>query len=169
MPLTPYHLGIGLFLGLALFRWLDFPMLCIATMIVDIRSIAIYFGPFTGNLHGPLHTVFGGTLLAGVLATGMYRTKPLWNRLGAPFGLAQKRSLSRIVAASLIGVYSHLILDAIMHTDMQPLYPLSGNPLLGIMHLSDVYIICVAGFLFGGIFYLVHLYRWRRGNLQMTY
>jgi hypothetical protein len=128
MPLTPYHLGVGLFLGFALFRWLDFPTLCIATMIVDARAIAIYFGPFTGNLHGPLHTVLGGTLLASILATGMFKTKPFWNRIGRPFGLAQTRSLSRIGAASLIGVYSHLTLDAIMHADMQPLYPLSGNP-----------------------------------------
>ncbi|GAA0242434.1 hypothetical protein GCM10009000_067610 [Halobacterium noricense] len=169
MPLTPYHLGVGVFLGVALLRWLDFPTLCIATMIVDIRAIAIYFGLFTGNLHGPLHTVLGGTLLAGLLAAIMFKTKPLWNRLSALFGLAQKRSLYRIVTASLIGIYSHLILDAIMHADMQPLYPLTGNPLLGVLHLSDVYIICVAGFFFGGIFYLIHLYRWKTGRFHMSY
>ncbi|WP_231188360.1 DUF4184 family protein [Haladaptatus sp. DYF46] len=123
MPLTPFHLGVGVFFGVALFRWLDFPTLCIGAMIVDLRAIAIYFGPFTGNLRGPLHTVLGGTLLAGLFAVVMYKTKPFWNRLGAPFGLAQERSRYRIVAASLIGIYSHLILDAIMHADKQPLYP----------------------------------------------
>ncbi|WP_114578795.1 hypothetical protein [Saliphagus sp. LR7] len=169
MPLTPYHLGIGIFLGVALFRWLDFPTLCIGTMIVDLRAIAIYFGPFAGNLHGPLHTMLGGTLLAGVFAVAMFKTKPIWNRIGAPFGLAQKPTLYHIAAGSLVGIYSHLILDAIMHADMQPFYPLSGNPLLGLMYLSEVYIICVAGFLFGGLLYITHLYRWKKGGFHTNY
>ncbi|WP_423746943.1 hypothetical protein V5735_22705 (plasmid) [Haladaptatus sp. SPP-AMP-3] len=165
MPLTPFHLGIGLFLGLACYRWLDFPTLCVGTVIVDTRSIAIYFGPFTGNLHGPLHTLIGGTFLAGVLAAAMFKLKPYWNLIAGPVGLAQNRSISKILAASIVGVYTHLILDAIMHSDMQPFYPLEGNPLYGALYLSDLYVICFSGFLFGFLLYPIHVYRWKRGPI----
>lgn len=158
MPLTPFHLGIGLFVGLAFYRWLDFPTLCIATIIVDTRAILIVFSPLEGTLHGPLHTVLGGTLVAGALAVVMYATKPVWNQVGVLVGLAQKRSAYRIGAASLIGVYSHLTLDAMMHTDMQPLYPFDGNPLLGLVPTSDIYLICFLGFLVGVVLYLAHLF-----------
>lgn len=158
MPLTPFHLGIGLFVGFVFYRWLDFPTLCIATIIVDTRAILIVFGPLEGSLHGPLHTVLGGTFLACALAVVMFATKPAWNQVCALVGLAQKRSAYRIGAASLIGVYSHLILDAMMHADMQPLYPFSVNPLLGLVSTSDIYLVCFLGFLFGVIFYMAHLY-----------
>lgn len=158
MPLTPFHVGIGLFVGLAFYRWLDFPTLCIGTIIVDTRAILIVFGPLEGTLHGPLHTVLGGTLVACVLAVVMFATKPVLNEIGVLVGLAQKRSAYRIETASLIGVYSHLILDGMMHADMQPLYPFDSNPLLGLVPTSDIYLICFLGFLFGVILYMAHLF-----------
>lgn len=164
MPLTPFHLGIGLVLGMIFYRWIDFPTICIGTMIVDLRSIFIFLGPFEGALHGPLHTFLGGTLLAVGLGAVMYTTKPAWNWVGEIFGLAQERSVYRVGIASLLGVYTHLFLDALMHSDMRPFYPIHGNPLSGHAAVGDIYLICVAGFLIGSVLYMVHVYRWRTGQ-----
>ena len=59
MPFTPYHLGPGLFFGLLLFRYLDFPAFLIANIVVDVEPfLVLAFG-----LHQFLHP---GEKLVGV-------------------------------------------------------------------------------------------------------
>jgi membrane-bound metal-dependent hydrolase YbcI (DUF457 family) len=73
----------------------------------------------------------------------------VWNRQLSP---AQARWLGveptiRVAAAwsgAIIGAYSHVLLDSIMHSDIHPLAPFSdGNRLLGFMSIDDLNLLCI--------------------------
>lgn len=166
MPFTPFHLGIGLCLGLLCFRWLDFPTFLVANMIVDARAVLVFFDFVSGPIHGFLHTFIFATLLAVGLATLSLVSKPTLNRVLRPLFLAQQRSLTRITLAALIGVYAHVVLDSILYTDIRPFYPLSGNPFLGLYSSVEVYFLCVVGFVFGIGLYLTKVVTERK-NLDV--
>ena len=47
--------------------------------------------------------------------------------------------------SAFIGTYSHILFDAVMHADMNPLWPLaSGNAMLEFMSIGWLHILCVA-------------------------
>lgn len=155
MPFTPFHLGPGLLLGLLALRWLDLPTVLVASVLVDIRAALVFFDVLTGPLHGPFHTFLGATLLGVVLIAVSLPVRPTLDSVLAWFRLPQEPSVTRIVAGACVGVWLHIVLDAILYADMAPLAPLSGNPLLGLIGVTAVYIAClVAGVLGVGLYVL---------------
>jgi hypothetical protein len=146
MPFTPFHIGPAVLFGVVLFRRLDFPTVLVASVIVDLRATLIFVGAFSGRLHGPLHTFVGGTALALGCAIGVYSVSPALNRLCAPLGLAQSRTWRTIVPAALGGVWVHIVLDAILYTDIQPFVPAAINPLYGLLSVGTVYGLCIVAF-----------------------
>ncbi|WP_134672425.1 hypothetical protein [Halorussus marinus] len=153
MPFTPLHLGVGAGLGLLCFRWLDFPTFLAANVVVDARAVLVFFGVLSGPIHGPLHTLAVGTLLAAALAVLAFVAKPGVNRALRPVGLAQPRSTVGVAAAALTGVYAHVALDATLYADVRPFYPFPANPLLGVLSPTEAYLVCVAGLLVGVALY----------------
>lgn len=158
MPLTPFHLGIGLAIGMLLFRHINLPTILFASVIIDIEPIYCYF---IGNcqLHVFTHTFIGGTLFAIALiiiisALLKYFIK-YFIKISKIFKVEQDYSIRSIAFASFIGVYSHLLLDSFMHADMNPLWPLEGNPLLGMMSNSLIFNVCMSGFVVGIVVYII--------------
>ncbi|CEG12741.1 conserved membrane hypothetical protein [groundwater metagenome] len=156
MPLTPFHIGIGLALGMLLFRHINLPAILLASVIVDIEPIYCYF---IGNcqLHGFSHTFIGGTLFAIAVIAVIFTLRAYFIKISKIFMVEQNYSLNSIVIASFVGVYAHLILDSFMHSDMDPFWPIEGNPLLGIISNSLSFDICIAGFFVGIAIYLFRL------------
>jgi membrane-bound metal-dependent hydrolase YbcI (DUF457 family) len=45
----------------------------------------------------------------------------------------------------MLGSYSHIVLDSVMHRDMAPLAPFSSaNALLGVITLGQLHLVCLA-------------------------
>src|SRR5688500_10795308 len=92
-------------------------------IVMDIQPlVAIVTGE--GRLHGFTHTYVGSTLIAIFSAvTGKYLSQ--WALVvlsnGAQRGITIRWSVA--FSSAFIGAYSHVILDSIMHTDMEPLSP----------------------------------------------
>ena len=130
MPFTPFHLGPGLFLGLLLLRFLDFPTFLIANVIVDVEPLLVLVCGLDYPLHGFFHSFLGGTVVALVLTLVMNRIREAVSPLLAFLRLEQRSSLTSIFCASMSGVYLHILLDARMYGDIRPLYPFihSGHP-----------------------------------------
>ena len=65
------------------------------------------------------------------------------------------RAEARVAAGMLggaIGGASHPLIDGLMHSDVQPFWPfVAGNPLLGLVPLSGIYLFCVASGLAGAL------------------
>lgn len=56
----------------------------------------------------------------------------------------QSLNLIPVAVGAIVGTYSHIVLDSVMHTDITPLAPFSDlNPLLRIVSLSTLHWICI--------------------------
>jgi hypothetical protein len=110
-------------------------------------------------LHGATHTYVGATVI-GVACALLLRPVCEWaidlvSKSGSFVGLAPSDSRCTIthgcaMISALVGTYSHVLLDSVMHADMHPLSPLSDrNALLGAVSLGALHLACVTGFLVG--------------------
>lgn len=165
MPLTPFHLGPGLLIGLLFFSCIDLPTFLIASVIVDIEPILVLAFDLDYPLHGFFHSLLGGTLAALLLAAVMSRLRANLSPLLTFFKLDQKPSFKSILAGSLSGIYIHILLDSRMHRDIRPFFPLAYNPFLSSSALAglSVYLLCFWCFIGAAVIYLIRLFlAWRR-------
>jgi hypothetical protein len=126
-----------------------------AQIIMDIQPLAVLLTG-EGRLHGFSHTYAGATLIGiGSALTGKY---------AAEFGLriiGQVRYLpiSWPVASTsaFIGSFSHVLIDSVMHADLQPFAPfMINNPFLGSLSIKALHTFCLySGLLGAGLFFAV--------------
>lgn len=172
MPFTPFHMGPALVIKAAAGRHFSVLVFGIAQMAMDIEPLA---GIMRGSdvLHGWTHTVLGATLIGSavfLLAPPLCnRILRYWNRElkhHKLYRLCSPEPVTRLSAASgaFIGTYSHVLLDGIMHADMQPLRPWSvDNALLGLMSIDGLYLVCFISGLVGVMLWLILGYANRSG------
>ncbi len=140
-----------------------------AQIVMDIQPLIVLITG-SGHLHGFSHTYVGATLLAIFSAlSGKYL---------AEFGLKVLRISKEsapilikwwvVFLSAFLGTYSHVVLDAIMHSDVEPFYPLSQeNGLLGIITISQLHQFCIYTGLVGAVvYYLVEYVRKKHNALN---
>ncbi|XOB46417.1 MAG: metal-dependent hydrolase [Candidatus Nealsonbacteria bacterium] len=157
MPLTPFHWGPSSWIGLLLFKILDFPTLLIASVIVDIEPFCVLFLNLNYPLHGFFHSFLGGSILAVLAAIILYLLKGKIKKIMAIFKIPQDSSFKKILWTSFFGVYFHLLLDSFLYKEMNPFYPFENNPFFGLFSLQQIYLFCALSFLVGILFYLIKL------------
>ncbi len=155
MPFTPYHFGPALLAGVLLFPFFDFVAMMIASVILDIEPILVLFLGLGGPLHGISHTYLVATLVS-VLVTGI-----LWLLRGpiasivSLLEVVQEPKKIRIFVASLFGTYTHVFMDSFIYWEMNPFFPLLGNPFLGLIATGVIYQFCLYCGIFGVLLYFV--------------
>ncbi len=167
MPLTPFHLGPGLLIGLLLLSYIDFTTFLVASVIVDVEPIVVIIFDLDYPLHGFFHSFLGGTIVAFLLAAVMSKIRESLSLLLSFFRLEQKLTFKKILLASLTGIYIHILLDSRMHRDIRPFYPLDFNPFLGSSTLDgwDVHMLCVWCFMGAAAIYVFRLFlTWRKAT-----
>jgi hypothetical protein len=157
MPFTPYHFGPALFIGVLLFPFVDLTTIMIASVILDIEPLAVILFHLSMPLHAFFHTYLGATLVACVLSVLIYPFRKYLNGIVSFFGLKQESSWRHIISASFIGTYSHVLLDSFLYPEMNPFFPLLGNPFLGLLGFGFVYNLCVVLGLVGFFIYLLRV------------
>jgi hypothetical protein len=139
MPITPFHFGPGAALHALAPRHVSFLAFCAANVVIDVESLynLVYRRE---PVHAFLHTYVGATLVWGGLAA------LFWLALRLPAIAERIRlTLRQVALGALLGAYSHVLLDSVMHVDIQPLQPLSAaNALHRIVSLSALHWSCVA-------------------------
>ena len=145
MPITPLHFGLGAALKALLAGTFSFTVFALVNILVDIEPVVRVI---TGadRLHAHAHTYLGATVIA--IPSAIYGRPVcewalrLWNSRLDP---AQARWLrfepviprGAAWCGSLLGAWSHVALDSIMHPDMDPLWPLApGNARLGLISVE---------------------------------
>ena len=144
MPITPLHFGLGAALKAALAGAFSFTVFALVNIVVDIEPV-VRVVIAADRLHAHAHTYLGATVIA--IPCAIFG-RPLcewalrvWNsRLDASLArLQMNASISKTSAWSgaLLGAWSHVALDSIMHPDMEPLWPVAKeNALLGLMSVE---------------------------------
>ena len=171
MPITPFHFGPAAAIKAAAPAQFSFTLFVFTNVVIDIEPL--YFMA-TGDwpIHRFCHTYLGATVAAIVC---FFIGRPvcswalrLWN---SRLDEAQARWLgveTRIAAVpaltgALIGGWSHVLLDSLMHPDMEPLAPFaSGNAMLQWVTLGQLELFCVATGVLGAAVLLVVALRRRK-------
>lgn len=157
MPFTPYHMGPGLLLkavlrgsfSLLVFGWTQF--------LMDLQPLfALTTG--VGKLHGFTHTYVGATLIALVAAvSGKYFGELGLAVLAGDPPRDRRPTIAWWVAAvsAVVGSFSHVALDSLMHRDMAPYLPVSSaNHLLGLVTVPTLHRACLVSGIVGAVGYL---------------
>ncbi len=145
-------------------------------IIMDIQPLIVLLTG-EGHLHGFSHTYIGAILLAIFAAlTGKLLAEFPLNHLGfnklssLPFkhSLEAKEAQKKPVTISwfvtflsaFIGSFSHVFLDSIMHSDVEPFYPFTlVNNYQGLIAVSTLHKVCLYSGLLGSVIYYFVNYR----------
>jgi membrane-bound metal-dependent hydrolase YbcI (DUF457 family) len=134
MPFTLFHIGPGVTAKTILGTRVSLSMFAGAQIAMDLEP-GMGMLRNAATLHGLSHTL-AGAFVVGVACL--------------PFkGLAErvfKVSISWRVAlvGTFIGTYTHILFDALVHEDIQPLWPLSdANPLRGLLGWHETEALCL--------------------------
>lgn len=159
MPFTLFHFGPALFLGLIFIAFIDFPTFLVANVVVDLEPFLVISLGLNYPLHGFFHSFVGGTLVAVFLAFAMFKLRSFTFRLMKFFRLEHEASWKGVLAASLLGVYLHILMDAPLYLDIKPFYPFDVNPLLSnsLAVSIHIYLFCTFSFLAGAVIYMLRL------------
>lgn len=134
MPFTPYHFGPALVAKGLLKNRFCIITFALSQVIIDLESL-FYLLQNDWPVHRFFHTYVGATL---AIIISIVLAKPLLRVL--KLAATWKATL----IAGIFGGYSHIILDSIMHRDIQPLSPfVESNELLEIMSISALHNFCI--------------------------
>ncbi|QDV51857.1 hypothetical protein Enr17x_39160 [Gimesia fumaroli] len=134
-----------------------------ANVLIDLE-VLYYLSRNEPPLHRYLHTYVGGLamgVLAGLVMFGtvqmIRRLLPADSRWRERLAETPRRLLlSQSLLAGVIGGVSHILLDSLMHEEMNPFWPLAeGNALVGIISVPALHITLAAIGFFGLIFWLL--------------
>ena len=165
MPFTPFHLGPGLLVKALLHGGSSLMVFGWAQILIDIQPLVVLLRG-EGQVHGYSHTWLGALLIAPVAALS---GKPLSEYGLRVIGISAAEEPIRIAwwvawTSAFIGTFSHVLLDAIMHADLEPLAPFAGgNSLLGLLDVWQLHQFCIyAGFAGAALYYAIRYARRRR-------
>ncbi len=158
MPFTPFHLGAAFALGLPLRRWLHVPTFIVGNLILDVEPLAVMVFGLNYPLHGYLHTLLLATVVGVLLGLVMFSLEKPFQPLYRKIQLETNRSLKlkSFLLAGVLGTALHVVFDALLYSEMKPLFPFAPNPLLN-FHTStlEVYLLCFWLGIFGVVYYVV--------------
>lgn len=141
MPFTPFHLGPGALFKAIGGRNFSFMVFGGSQVMMDIE-------PFIGLiqnkpiLHGYTHTL-AGALLIGLAAALIGKPISAWvlRLLAIPH---YQLTWCAAFAGAMLGTFSHIVLDAVMHSDIHPWWPIAaGNGLLEIIPIGSLHLFCL--------------------------
>ncbi len=152
MPFTPFHFGPGALIKAAAPGHFSFTVFAFAQVLIDCE--VLWFWIVHGEPRHPyLHTFAGATLVAALSYAPGRRVcewgLKIWNaRLNAAqarwlaFGPANSRRSA--LWGAVIGAYSHVVLDSVMHFDMLPFAPVSAaRPLYALLSIDHLHFLCM--------------------------
>jgi membrane-bound metal-dependent hydrolase YbcI (DUF457 family) len=157
MPFTPIHIGPVMAVKAILQDRFSLMVFGWSKIVIDLQPLFAMLDEYI-HLHGFSHTLMGASLL-GLLAaiSGKYCSEIGLRLLKLSPHLPIKWSSAFLSA--FIGVYSHVILDSIMHDDLYPFAPFSilsaVYRLIGIGHLHLFFL--TSGVL-GSFVYFIYRY-----------
>lgn len=149
MPFTPFHLGPGATFKAIGGKHFSFMVFGGSQVLMDIEPL-IGILQDKEILHGYTHTILGALLIglvAGVIGRPISSlVLKLMEIPHYPF------TWSASFSGAFVGTFSHILFDAIMHSDMNPLWPLmQGNDLLNVLSVESLHVLCMILGLLGAL------------------
>jgi len=145
MPFTPFHFGPGALLHAVAPRHVSFLAFAASNVLIDVESLYNLIHP-RDQVHAFLHTYLGASLVIPVVVLLFVLLRSLAPHLRLPNVFGWRALAVRPVAiGAILGAYTHVMLDSVMHVDIRPLAPWSAaNPLLSVLSLETLHWACAA-------------------------
>jgi len=180
MPVTPFHLGPGLFFGIIFSKYLNLLAFLIGNIVVDIEPflVVVYeqfydFSPYP--YHGFFHTIIGAFLISFLAAIVLKQlllkcltpgVKHFCSRLHLKQVISKNSSFKRIFFSIFAGTLFHLVFDSFTHKDVWPFWPSRFNPILEMLSYSQNTMNCIVlGIL--GIALLIFKYKFVKNKSKV--
>jgi membrane-bound metal-dependent hydrolase YbcI (DUF457 family) len=142
MPFTPYHFGPNALIGLSLNKYIDLPVFVLTNVVVDLEVLAVMLFNLNYPLHGLCHTFLVGIVVGIICGLIAYPFRNLLQSLMNLFQLSYQTSVTKMAVSGVLSVWLHVALDSIVHWDVQPFWPIAGNPLFKSVSTSTIFTIC---------------------------
>jgi len=155
MPVTSYHFGPSGCLGLVFRRWIDLPVFVLANVIVDIEVLVTWFFGLGWPMHRYFHTLLVGTAVGAFWGAAAYPSRNFFKRIMRIFKLPYETDLGKMIVSGFLGVWCHVIIDAIYHSDVNIFWPSNATPLHGLISKRQVEIACAIFFIPAIILYVI--------------
>ena len=145
MPLTPFHLGPGLFLGILTLKFFNLWAILLGSVVMDVEPLVLlsigkcYQCPHHGFFHSFLGAIFGSLILSFIL----WKFKEKINQISLKYKISQSFSFKNLYFSSLIAWLLHVLFDSFMHYDVFPFWPSKFNPFLELISISQVYLLAI--------------------------
>jgi hypothetical protein len=167
MPITPFHFGPGALLHAAAPKHVSFLSFCAANVLIDFESLYNLVHQHH-PVHAFFHTYVGATLVIVAVLLLFVGFRSFASRFWLPNFLHWRElSAKQVVIGGSLGAYSHVVLDSIMHQDIQPLSPFAAaNALLSVIPLSTLHLACLAFGVLGGAVVAIRWLLTGRGNAR---
>jgi len=130
MPLTPFHLGPGLFLGSLTLRFFNLWAILLGSIVMDIEPLVLliikkcYQCPHHWFFHSILGAIFGSLILAAIL----WRFREKLDKISLKYKIRQSFSFLVLFSSSLVAWLIHVFFDSLTHFDVFLLWPLKYQP-----------------------------------------
>lgn len=148
MPVTPFHFGPGILLKAGAPRRVSLTAFIATQFAIDLES---GYHLFRGDW--PVHRWAHSLLVSGLI--GLLTSLPVWlaarHRMPtADPAIRSEFEFCTALVGGLLGGLTHPLLDAVMHPDLRPFWPVSlANPFLDVIGLTALHLGCVASGLVG--------------------
>ncbi|HKQ13496.1 MAG TPA: hypothetical protein VJT80_08665 [Steroidobacteraceae bacterium] len=150
MPFTPFHFGPGALVHSAAPKHISFLAFCGANVLVDVEPL-YFMLTHQWPIHRFFHTYVGATVAAGIVVALFALVRRVTPGLLDQLRL-RKLGVRAVALGAILGTYSHVLLDSLMHADMDPFAPFSDrNPLLGAVFLSTLHGFCLVAGVVGAV------------------
>jgi hypothetical protein len=160
-------MGPGLLVKSVLLRHFSLMVFGFSQVAMDIETL-IRILRADPILHGFSHTYLGATVVALIsFLIGLPICQWILNMReptpNLPFVelLFEPKVISKssAIAGALIGTYSHVLLDSLMHFDVRPFALLTdANPLIDLISVRMLHLVCITSGILGGVLLLVLYY-----------
>jgi membrane-bound metal-dependent hydrolase YbcI (DUF457 family) len=155
MPFTPYHFGPGILAKATIPDRFSLAAYVLTEVAVDTEVLIRIAGqkrPVHGELHSLLGAVTTGVVVGlAVYIAGRYLIRAAPN-LGSQRLVRSETSLKGTLSGGILSGVGASLLDALMHSDVEPFWPfVLGNELDGLVESNVLLAICVATGVIGGL------------------
>jgi len=151
----PYHFGPSGFLSQVFRKWLDVPVFVLANVIVDIEVLVTWFFGLGWPKHRHCHTLLLGAAVGTAWGLASYPLRHFFKWLMQIFRLPYQTSFWKMITSGILGVWCHVIIDAIYHWDARLLWPSRVTPLYGLISKQQVETVCLIFFIPAIILYAI--------------
>jgi len=149
MPLTPFHLGPGLFLGSLTLKFFNLWAILLGSVVMDAEpAVLLIVSPcYNCPHHGFFHSILGAILGSLILAAILYRFRKKLNEISLKFKIQQSPNLAKrgevgdeakpqrsfsfpvLFFSSLAAWIVHIFFDNLTHFDVYLFWPSTYKPL----------------------------------------